>query len=143
MPQFQTPHPVSTVSTMEILIGMIGSITSTIERLSLSTRLAFPSSLPSSLHSHIMDITLTDTTRTIPMGTAVTGDTVTAVNTTSWRRSVDLLAPDTITVQSMGSWGLKPGEQFALMNAITVNLGMAQSNGGPSLKTQFPEPTKT
>src|SRR5262245_26490904 len=86
VPQFHPPDPASTVSTMGILIGMMGSIT--IERLSLSTRLVSHSSL----HSHIMgitrtDITHTDTTRTTPTGTTITGDpltdTVTAVDPTS------------------------------------------------------------
>jgi hypothetical protein len=105
---------------MGILIGMMGSVT--IERLSLSTRLVSRSSL----HSHIMGIIRTDITRTgtTLTGTTITGDPrtdmVTAVDPTSWRRSADLLAPGIIMEQSMGSWGRKRGEQFALTNAITI-----------------------
>jgi hypothetical protein len=127
---------------METSAGMMDSITSTIERLSLPTRLVSRSSLHSSLHSHIMAIILTDTIRTAPMGTTITGDplTDTAIDPRSSRRSADLLAPGTIVVQLMEFWDLKRGEQFALTNAITVNLDMAQSIEGSCPK---PDLTKS
>ena len=123
-------------------MGMMGFITSTIERLSLSTRLVSRSSLHSRSMGIILPI-LTDTTltRTATMGT-ITGDPgtdlVTAIDPTSWQRSADLLAPGTIMVQSMASWGLEPGKQFGLTNAITVSLDMAQSIGGRCPKPNSP-----
>ncbi len=58
------------------------------------------------------------TTRTITTGTTIPDM---AMETQSWRCSVDLLALGTIMVPSMGSWDLKRDEQFALTNATTIS----------------------
>ncbi len=93
------------MATMIVTIAFAASI---IEHSSLSTRLVFRSSIR---------IRITGITRTI---TTVTTVQDIAMETQLWRCSADLLAPGTITVPLMGSWGLKRDEQFALTNATTT-----------------------
>ena len=90
------------------MIVTIAFAASIIEHSSLSTRLVFRSSIR---------IRITGTTRTINKVTTVQDI---AMETQLWRCSADLLAPGTITVPLMGSWGLKRDEQFALTNATTT-----------------------
>ena len=94
------------MATMIVTIAFAASI---IEHSSLSTRLVFRSSIR---------IRITGITRTI---TTVTTVQDIAMETQLWRCSADLLAPGTITVPLMGSWGLKRDEQFALTNATTIS----------------------
>src|SRR6266704_3219175 len=96
------------MATMIVTIAFAASI---IEHSSLSTRLVFRSSIR---------IRITGITRTITTITTVTTVQDIAMETQLWRCSADLLAPGTITVPLMGSWGLKRDEQFALTNATTT-----------------------